>query len=260
MRNFLAVFEREIKSYFVSPVAYVVIALFVAISGVFFYIILSNFVELSFRYTMQAQYYRMSPPKLNVNLMALRPLFHNMSVFALFWLPLLTMRLYAEEKKMGTIELLFTSPITNLQTILGKYTASLVIFIIMLGLTFLYQVLLFIYGNPEMGQILSGYLGLFLIGACYLALGIFFSSLTSNQIIAAAATFATILLFWVIGWLSHYLSPSVGSVLSHLSIIERFDDFAKGVIDTKHVVFYLSFIFFGLFLTYISVESTKWRQ
>jgi len=260
VRNFLAILERELRSYFVSPIAYIVIALFVLVSGIFFYVILSSFVELSFRATLQAQYYRMAPPKLNVNLMAIRPMLHNMSVFALFWLPLLSMRLYAEEKKMGTIELLFTSPITNVQTILGKYTASVVIFVIMLALTFVYQAVLFIFGNPELGPILAGYLGLFLIGASYLAFGIFFSSLTSNQIIAAAATFAMILFFWAIGWLSDFVGPSFGKVLSSLSLIEHFADFAKGVIDTKHVVYYLSFIFFGIFLTFISLESNKWRQ
>ncbi len=259
MRNFAAILEREVKSYFLSPLAYVVIFFFLAVSGIFFYLILSNFVEMSLRATMQAQMYRMMPPKLNVNMMAIRPMLHNMALFALFFLPLVTMKLYAEEKKTGTIELLMTSPVTDSQVMLGKYTAALVLYTVMLALTFVYMIFLFIYGNPELGPILSGYLGLFLLGGAYLAFGLFFSSLTENQIIAAASTFAFILLFWAIGWVSGFVSASVGRVLEYFSLIEHFDDFAKGVIDTKHIVFYLSFIFMGLFLTYISIQSARWR-
>ncbi len=259
MRSYLAITDRELKSYFVSPIAYVVIALFVLITGIFFYLIISNFVELSFRYTMQAQYYRMAAPKLNVNSMAIRPLMHNMSLFALFWLPLLTMRLIAEEKKMGTIELLFTSPIRTTELVLAKFTASTTVFIAMLGLTFLYMVSLFFFGNPELGPILSGYLGLLLIGMTYISFGLFFSSITDNQIIAAVATFAFILFFWAIGWMSSFVGPGLGSFLEKLSLINHFDDFAKGVIDLGNVVYYLSVTFFGIFLSYLALESKKWR-
>ncbi|MDZ7262349.1 MAG: ABC transporter permease [candidate division KSB1 bacterium] len=259
MKNYLAILERELKSYFVSPIAYVVIALFLAISGIFFYLILSNFVEMCFRANMQAQYYRMAPPKMNVNMMAIRPMFHNMSLFALFWIPLITMKLYSEEKKSGTLELLLTSPITNLQTLLGKFSAALVIFIIMLALTFLYQILIIIYGNPELGPIFSGYLGLFLMGICYIGIGLLFSTLTENQIIAGISSMAVILIFWAIGWVSGFTSPSLGKILTNFSLIEHFDDFAKGVIDTKHIIFYLSFAFMTLFLSYVSIESARWR-
>ena len=259
MRNYLAIFEREVRSYFVSPIAYMVIFLFLLISGIFFYLILSNFVEMCLRATMQAQYYRMMPPNMNVNMMAIRPMLHNISLFALFFLPLVSMKLYAEEKKSGTIELLMTSPLTNLQTMLGKFTAALTLFMVMLALTFIYQILIMIYGKPELGPILVGYLGLLLLGACYLSFGLFFSSLTENQIIAAASTIAFILFFWAIGWLSGFVSPAMGNALSGFSLIEHFDDFAKGVIDSKHIIFYLSFIFMGLFLTYVSIESARWR-
>ncbi|MDZ7373142.1 MAG: ABC transporter permease [candidate division KSB1 bacterium] len=259
MRNFVAILEREVRSYFLSPLAYVVIFFFLAVSGIFFYLILSNFVEICIRATMQAQMYQMMPPKLNVNMMAIRPMLHNMALFALFFLPLVTMKLYAEEKKTGTIELLMTSPITDAQVMLGKYTASLVLYLTMLALTFVYMAFLYAYGEPETGPILSGYLGLFLLGAAYLAFGLLFSSLTENQIIAAASTFAFILVFWAIGWVSDFVSPSVGRVLSYFSLIEHFEDFARGVIDTKHIVFYLSFVFFGLFLTYLSIQSARWR-
>lgn len=259
MRNFTAIFNRELKSYFSSPIAYVVIGLFLLISGVFYYLIVSNFVQVCMRADMQAQMYRMAPPKLNVNMMAIRPIFHNMSLFALFFLPLITMRLYSDEKKTGTIELLMTSPVSNLQTILGKFAAGAVLYFIMLLATSMYMILLFIFGQPELGPVFTGYLGLFLLGLSYIAFGLFFSSLTDNQIVAAVTTVAFILFFWAIGWVSGFVSQDLGSIFENFSLIEHFDDFAKGVLDTKHIVFYLSFITMGLFLSNISIESARWR-
>lgn len=259
MRNYLAIMNRELKSYFSSPIAYVVTGLFLLISGIFFYLLVTNFVQMCMRADMQAQYYRMAMPKLNVNMMAIRPLLHNMSLFALFFLPLVTMRLYSDEKKSGTIELLLTSPVTNTQSILGKFSAAAILYLIMLLLTGLYMILLFIFGKPELGQILTGYLGLYLLGLCYISFGVFFSTLTDNQIIAAVSTITFILVFWAIGWVSGMVNPSWGSILSHFSLIEHFDDFGKGVFDTKHLVFYVSFITMGLFLSFVSIESAKWR-
>ncbi len=259
MKNFLAIYEREIKSYFASPIAYVVIGLFLILAGIFFYLIISNFVQMSMRVDMMAQQYRMAPQKMNVNLMAIRPILHNMSLFALFFLPLVTMRLYSDEKRTGTIELLMTSPVTNAQAILGKFAAASTLFLVMIAGTWLYIIFLFLYGNPELGPILTGYLGLFLLGLSYLAFGVFFSTLTDNQIIAAVSTFVFILFFWAIGWVSGFLSPALGELLSNFSLIEHFDDFAKGVLDTKHIVYYVSFIFMGLFLSFVSIESARWR-
>ncbi len=259
MRNFLAILDREVKSYFSSPIAYVVIGLFLLVSGIFFYLIVSNFVQICMRADMEAQYYRMAPPKLNVNMMAIRPILHNMSLFALFFLPLVTMRLYSDEKKVGTIELLQTSPVTNLQTILGKFAAGSVLYLIMLGFTAMYAVLLFIYGKPEFGPILTGYLGLLLLGLSYVSFGVFFSTLTDNQIIAAVSTVTFILFFWAIGWVSGFVSPAIGNTLASFSLIEHFEDFAKGILDTKHIIYYLSFITMGLFLSFVSIESARWR-
>ncbi|OPZ69513.1 MAG: Inner membrane transport permease YbhR [bacterium ADurb.Bin478] len=259
MRNYLAVLNRELKSYFSSPIAYVVIAMFLIIAGIFYYLIVTNFVQYCMQADMQAQYYRMAPRNMNVNMMAIRPILHNLSLFYIFFLPLITMRLFAEEKKSGTIELLLTSPITNSQTILGKFSAAALLSLIMLLFTALNVLLLFFYGKPEIGPILTGYLGLFLLGLSYIAFGVFFSTITDNQIIAAAITYMFILFFWAIGWVSGAVNPAVGKVLANFSLIEHFDDFAKGVLDTKHVVFYLSFITSGLFLSYVSIESAKWR-
>jgi len=259
MRKFLAIYNREVKSYFSSPIAYIIIGLFLLITGVFYYLIVSSFVQYCMRADMQAQYYRMAPPKLNVNVMAIRNLFQNMSLFMSFFLPMITMKLYSDEKRTGTIELLMTSPITNLQSILGKFSAAVTLFLAMLAFTGVYMILLFVYGNPELGPILTGYLGLFLLGSSYIAFGVFFSTLTDNQIIAAASTFVFILFFWAIGWVSGMVSPGLGHTLSSFSLIEHFEDFAKGVLDTKHIVYYTSFITMGLFLSFVSIESSRWR-
>lgn len=259
MRNYLAVLNRELKSYFSSPIAYVIIAMFLIIAGIFYYLIVSNFVQYCMQADMQSQYYRMAPRKMNVNMMAIRPVLHNISLFYIFFLPLITMRLFSEEKKSGTIELLLTSPLTNTQTILGKFSAAGVLSLIMLAFTGINTALLFLYGKPEIGPVLTGYLGLFLLGLAYIAFGVFFSTITDNQIIAAASTYVFILFFWAIGWISGAVNPEIGRVLSNFSLIEHFDDFAKGVMDTKHLVFYLSFIAMGLFLSFVSIESSKWR-
>ena len=259
MNKILAIFERELKSYFVSPIAYVVIALFVALSGIFFYLMLTSFVQRSFEVDMYAQQLQQMTPPMNVHEWVTRPFFGNISLFALMILPLITMKLFAEEKKTGTIELLQTSPITNVQLIIGKYTAALALYLLTIAITFIYMLFLFAYGTPEIGQILSGYLGLLLLGASYLAIGTLFSTLTDNQIIAAVTTITTILIFWTLGWLSSLLNPALGKLLSHFSLIEHFDDFAKGVIDSKNIIFYISFILMNLFLGFVSIESARWR-
>ena len=258
MNKILAIFERELKSYFVSPVAYVVIALFVGLSGIFFYLMLSSFVQRCYEMDLYVQQWQQMAPPMNVHEWVIRPFFGNISLFALMILPLITMKLFAEEKKTGTIELLQTSPITNFQLIVGKYAAALVLYLLTIAITFIYMLFLFAYGTPEIGQILSGYLGMVLLGSSYLAIGTLFSTLTDNQIIAAVSTIAIILIFWTLGWLSSFLDPGLGAVMSQLSLIEHFDDFAKGVIDSKNIIFYLSFIIMNLFLSFVSIESARW--
>jgi len=259
MKNVSALFQKEMRTYFTSPIAYAVMVVFLLISGYFFYGILSSFVDFSMRAAFQAQMYRMPMPKLNVNELAIRPLFQNLSVILIFMLPMITMRLFSEEKSSCTIELLYTSPITKVETILGKYLAALALYVIMILLTMVHQAFFFLYGNPEVGPVIAGYMGVLLMGAGFLSLGLLISTLTENQIIAAVIGFGVFLLLWAIGWLSNFVGPGLGRILSYLSIFEHFDDFAKGVIDTRDIVFYLSFIFFGLYLTYRSLESSRWR-
>jgi ABC-2 type transport system permease protein len=227
--------------------------LFAIIFGWFFNVYLRFFVEDAMRSQFGA------PPPMNVNERLIRPLLQNASVLVLFLLPMITMRTYSEEKRSGTIELLLTSPITDVEIILGKFFGAVGLFAGLLAVTMLYVAVLFGLGRPEFLPVLSGYLGLLLLGSCFLSVGLFISSTTKNQMVAGAATFVVALMFWIINWFSDSAGPTIGPILTYLSITQHFDDFAKGVIDTKHVIFYLSFIAFGLFLTLKSVDSERWR-
>ncbi|MCK4893702.1 MAG: ABC transporter permease subunit [Calditrichia bacterium] len=260
MKKTYAVFQKEIKHFFYSPIAYIVIAAFTLIAGIFFYLYLSSFVEAAFMDMVRSQQFRTPPQKFNINLQLIRPYFWNLALISIFVLPLVTMRLYSEEKRSGTIELLYTTPLSVSNIVLGKFFAGIVFYSVMLVPSFIYMVILFIYGDPELGPVLSGYLGLFLLGSAFISAGLFISSLTENQIIAAIGGFGLSLLLWVIGWAANYSGPGLAVVLNYLSIINHFEDFAQGVIDTRHLFYYLLFCTFGVYLTFKSVESIKWRS
>jgi ABC-2 type transport system permease protein len=260
MKKTYAVFQKELKHFFYSPIAYIVIALFTLLAGIFFYLYLSSFVEAAFMDMMRSQQFRTQPQKFNINLMLIRPYFWNLALISLFILPLVTMRLYAEERRAGTVELLYTAPLSVSNIVLGKFFAGIAFYFIMLLPTIVFMGILFVYGDPEIGPVFSGYLGLLLIGSSFISLGLFISSLTENQIIAAIGGFVLSLLLWVIGWAASYSGPGLSNVLNYLSIINHFEDFAQGVIDTKHLFYYLLFCTFGVYLTFKSVESVNWRS
>ncbi|MFZ0389968.1 MAG: ABC transporter permease subunit [Calditrichia bacterium] len=255
----LAVFQKEIKHFFYSPIAYIVIALFTGIAGLFFYLYLSQFVNAAMMDMIRSQQFRQPPQTFNVNLQLIRPYFWNLALISLFVLPLVTMRLYSEEKKSGTVELLYTTPLSVTDIVLGKFFAGIVFYIIMLIPTMIFMALLFIYGDPEFGPVISGYLGLILLGSAFISGGLFISSLTENQIIAAIGGFGLSLLLWVIGYAGQFAGPALGEFLNYVSITNHFEDFAQGVIDTRHVFYYLLFCTLGVYLTLKSVESVKWR-
>jgi ABC-2 type transport system permease protein len=255
MNNVLAIAHKELRAYFASPIAYIVIGFFAILFGVFYYSILDWFV----RQGMQMGSMGGGPSSLSVNQQMIRPLFLNMAVVVLFILPFMTARSYSEEKRSGTIELLLTSPLTDLQIVIGKFVGCMSVFGVMLAVTFLHFGILFAFGNPDWRPLVTGYIGLLLFGGCIVATGLFISSLTRNQIIAGVATFAVILALWVVDWLGQSMGPTGEAVMKYLSMTEHLDDFVKGVIDTKHLVYYLSFISFGLFLTLKSVDSERWR-
>jgi ABC-2 type transport system permease protein len=250
-----AVFKKEMRLYFVSPIAYVVLAIFALIAGWFFYNVFAYFTLIS----MQAAMNPMMARDLTVTDGVLRPLFQNISVILLFLLPLLTMRLFAEEKRSGTIELLLTYPVRDGEVLLGKYLAALGVFLGMLTLTLVYPALVAWTAQLEWGPLVTGYIGLVLEGAVFLAIGVLISSLTENQIVAGVSTFGILLILWVIGWAADSAGGGLGRVLSHVSITEHFDSFAKGVIDTKDVIYYLDVTVLALFLTLRSLESKRWR-
>jgi ABC-2 type transport system permease protein len=254
MSNVLAIAQKELRSYFASPIAYIVIGFFALLFGWFYVGILDWFVRQGMQMGAMG-----GPSSLNVNQQMVRPLVLNITVVFLFLLPLITMRTYAEEKRSGTIELLLTSPLTDLQIVLGKFLGALALYAVMVALTVIHFGLLFAFGQPEWKPLATAYLGLLLFGGCFIAVGLFISSLTRNQIVAGAATFGVFLLLWVIDWIGESLGPTGQSILKYLSMTEHLDDFVKGVIDTKHLVYYVSFIAFGLFLTVRSVDSERWR-
>ena len=253
VRNVIAIADKELRSYFASPIAYIIIGLFALLFGWFFFVYLNFFVQRS------SGMGPMGGGANNINQDMIRYVLMNSAVIILFVMPMITMRTYAEEKRSGTIELLLTSPLTDVQIILGKFFGAMGLYAAMLLVTMLYMAILFVFGNPEWRPIAAGYLGLLLMGGCFISVGLLISSLTKNQIVAGVMTFAVFLMLWVINWIADQSGPTMRDVVNYLSIVDHYDDFARGIIDTKHVVYYLSFITFGLFLTAKSVDSERWR-
>ncbi len=255
MANVLAIFKKELRSYFVSPVAYGVLAIFAAIAGFFFWVITGVYQTAS----LQSMMNPMMGQGLSPSEWVFRPLFRNLAVIMLFMMPALTARLFAEEKKQGTAELLFTYPIRDVELLLGKFLAALALFLSMLALTLAYPLLLAPFVRIEWGSTLAGYLGLVLLGVAFLALGTLISSLTEHQLIAFSIAFGLALLLWIVGWPADQAGSTARTLLNHLSIIAHQESFAKGVIESKDVIFYLNFSLFFLFLTLRSLESKRWR-
>jgi len=254
LRNVRIIFCKEMRSYFASPIAYLLLTMFALIFGFFFWSDLGYIVSVSREALRRGQ-----PLPMNVNEQLIRPLLSNVSVIGLFFIPMISMRLFAEEKRMGTIELLTTSPLRDIEVILGKWMAALTLYACMIGFTLFNFIFLFIYSKPDWKPLLVGYLGLLLQAGCLLAIGIFVSTLTKNQIIAGGVTFGICLMLWVLGWVSGYDQGMIARTLAYMSVVTHFESFAKGVLDTRDAVFYLSVIFLGLFLTARSMESLRWR-
>ncbi|UCH32939.1 MAG: ABC transporter permease subunit [Armatimonadota bacterium] len=232
----LLVAYRELKSYFSGWTAYLVMAGFLAVSGFIFYVILTGSRQAEMRWS-----------------------YHNMAVTLLFVCPILTMRLLAEERRSGTLELLLTSPVTDFQVILGKFLAAVGLLAVLLAATMHFPLILVQYGSPDPGPLLTGYLGLLLVGASFMAVGVLASSLTESQVLAGFLSFGALLVLWIIGWGADQAASGIGEVLRQISILNHFDDMAKGVIDTKDLIFYLSFIAVFLFGAVRALESRKWR-
>jgi ABC-2 type transport system permease protein len=229
--------------------------MFGVIFGFFFWNALGAFVFESIQSQMSGRSFPM-----NLNEWIIRPLLSNVSVIGLFFIPMITMRLFAEEKRTGTIELLATSPVRDIEIILGKWLASVLLYACLLLFTAINFAFLFKYGHPDWKPLLVGYLGLLLQAGALLAIGTFISTLTKNQIIAGAVTFGVCLLLWVLEWVSGYETANWARVLAYMSVIKHFESFAKGVLDSKDAIFYITVIFLGLFFTARSMESLRWRS
>jgi ABC-2 type transport system permease protein len=257
MRNVLTIVGKELRSYFVSPIAYVVLTGFLLLGGWFFFNLLNRFNLLLTLYT-QFQGGE-AADRLNLNEYVIAPLMHNLSIVLVILVPMITMRAYAEEKKNGTYELLLTSPVRTGELVLGKFLASFLFVCIMIGLTGVYPAILLVFGNPEVGVMAAGYVGLLLLATAFVAVGLLTSSFTENQIIAAVSGLVATLLLYIVGWPAETAGNILGPLLRYLSVVDHFAEMVKGLIDTKDLVYFASLIILALFLTQRSVESLRWR-
>jgi len=254
VKNIWTIASRDFKSYFTSPIAYILIAGFLAIMGWMFFFNLSQFNLQN----MQYQQFNMGKG-ISISEGIVRPLYGNMNVIFLFLVPFISMRLLAEEKKNSTIQLLLTAPVTLAEIILGKFLSSLLLVLVMLALTLVYPAVLYWTGNPDLGTIATSYLGTALLVSCYLSFGLLFSAMTENQIVAGALTFAFGLFFWLINWAAQSVGSTMGDVLNYLSLINHYNNFSQGMINSTDIIFYLSFIGLGLFFTHRVLDSFRWR-
>jgi ABC-2 type transport system permease protein len=257
MRNTLTIAGREVRSYFSSPVAYVLLASYLALAGYFFFALLSAFNQSLAIYSMMRNPEMLQ--RFNLNEMVIRPLLHNMSVLLIFVVPAITMRMFPEEKTQGTYELLLTSPVRVSEIVLGKFLGGLVLVGLMVLLSGFFGFLLRTYGNPEIPMMLAGYLGLALMAISFLAIGTLISSFTDNVVVAYTGALFTLLLLYTIGWLGESVQGVWGSLVKYISITDHFQELLKGLIDTKDLVYFATVLVVSLFLTQRSVESVRWR-
>jgi ABC-2 type transport system permease protein len=261
MRGLYAIYRKEMSHYFVSPVAYVVVCIFLVLSGVFF----NNYLVevITYANNMMMESMQMGQPSnFDVPTVLLRAFLGTVGIVLLFLTPFLAMGLYSEERKRGTMELLMTSPITDAEIALGKFLASFTLLVIMLLPTVFYVIYMFAHSDPAPPWRMIGgaYLGVLLLGAMLLSLGSFLSSLTENQIISGVLIFGVSLLLWLLNAFSQSGSGVLAQVLQYAAVLQHYDPFVQGVIDTTGLVFFGSWIFLGIFLTMRSIESMRWRR
>jgi len=251
-----ALYKKELKVFFSMPVAYVVITVFMVLSGYFFANIANYYSMVSLR--GMGQYQRM---QMDLSMVEgiFRPYFHNVVVVLILMIPLITMRLFAEEKREGTSELLFTYPVSDVTIVMAKFLSAMTVYASMLAGTLACFIMLRTITAYEIAPALSGLLGLLLVGAAFIALGLFISTLTESQIVAAVISFGVLLLFLVLPWIAQSAGPGIGKIIREMSIIERFDGFAKGLLDTGGIVYLINFSILFLFLTLRTLESKRWR-
>jgi ABC-2 type transport system permease protein len=255
MKKSFIIASRDFRTYFTSPIGFLFLSSFLFIVGFMFYQRLIFFVRQSMIGAQMGQSMNIS-----LNDAIIKPLYGTINLLFLFLVPLITMRLISEEKKQKTIELLLTSPVTTIEIITGKFLSAMYLIALTLLCTLVYPLILYIGGNPDNGQIFSMYVGLVLLSACYVSIGIFWSSLTENQIIAAVLTFVSLLFLWIIDWATQNSSQLMTSAIYYLSIMRHFESFGEGVISLKDTIYYMSFCAFGLYLASLGIESRNWKS
>src|SRR5580658_7038951 len=257
MRNSITIAGKELAGYFVQPVAYVVMTVFLLLGGFFFFSLLQRFSMLVQMYAAMQNPQVLQ--RINLNEIVIEPLLHNLSIVLVILVPAITMRSFAEEKRAGTYELLLTAPVRTGEIVAGKFIAAAAFMLIMIGLAGIFPLILVAFGNPEVGVMFAGYLGLSFLAISFVSIGLFTSSLTENQIIAAISCFGLLLLLFVISWPAQAGGSAYADLLRYLSLPDHFAQMVTGIIDTRDVVYFLSVIFVALFLTQRSVESARWR-
>lgn len=259
MKSAYWIAKREMGSFFNSPIIYIVTTVFLVLYSFLFFAILSEFSQLSMQAAPQAAQIQQAGGTVNANEMVIVPSLANMSVILLFIIPLVTMRSFAEERKNKTFSLLLSSPVHLRDIIAGKFLSCVGVIAFMIALSSYSVAFVVVLGQPETGPIVSGYVGLLLMAGCYISMGVLASSLTDNQIVAAALGFGLALLMWVLRVPAQMGDTGIGSILDYISLGSHLESFLKGVIDSADLAYYLSFIAFMLFLTYRVLDSRRWR-
>jgi ABC-2 type transport system permease protein len=259
VRNVFTIAGKELRGYFVSPIAYVVLTGFLLLGGWFFYNLLSRFNFVLGLYSAMRNPQALG--QINLNQWVVEPLLHNLSVVLVILVPMITMRSFAEEKRTGTYELLMTSPVRTGEILAGKFLGAASFLAVMIGLTSVFALLLWYYGNPgpEGPVMAAGFGGLFLTALTFAAVGLCCSAFTENQIIAAVSGLVACLMLYVIGWPAETVGELPGQVLRYLSITEHFSELVKGVVDTADLGYFVFVMALALFVTHWTVESLRWR-
>lgn len=259
--NTWAITKKELHIYFTTPIAYVLLAVFLLILSYFFKVFFDQYVEYSNRAAMLAQLQPGVADQLNFTDMIFAPMLGNAGVVLIFVVPFLTMRLIAEEKRQQTFQLLMTSPVRSWEIVLGKYLSSVLVMALAVGLTAAYPLLLnrvAVSGGVEWQTAAVAYLGLFLLAASFVAIGLFVSALTESQVVAAAVTFGLLLLMWVLSWASGSAEGASKDLLEYVCALTHLRGFLKGTVNLADVTYFLSVIGLGLFLTRNAIERSRW--
>ncbi|BAZ41387.1 putative ABC-2 type transport system permease protein [Calothrix sp. NIES-4101] len=260
--NIIAIYRRELQSYFVSPLAYAIAGIFWFLAGLFFVIILQDILQFVNKLDIQGQQFPGSVPPLDVPYEFLRAFLDRMGWLLLFILPVLSMGLYAEERKRGTLELLATSPITNWAVAVGKLLGVLTFFIAMVVPMMIFEAIVLSAATPSIspGIIFLGHLALILLAGAILSIGMFISSLTDSTILSAVLTFAVILLLLFVDLIATNLSGFVGDALGYLSLLKHYNNLIQGIFDTSSLILFFSYIILGIFLTAQSIDALRFQR